>query len=162
MNKKNKNAGFTLLELLVVIAIIGVLAGTIMIALNSARRKSRDAKRAGDMRQMITALEQYQIHNGNYPTGTASVASAGDGFVLDDPATMDATVESFIPNYVPMFPSSPEPADGDCLPDSGRGNNNYWYEVTDDGTAYTLTFCLGGETGEWGAGVRTATQNGVQ
>ncbi len=157
-----KNAGFTLLELLVVIAIIGILAGTVMIALNSARRKSRDAKRAGDMRQMITALEQYQIQHGNYPTGTASIAGAGDGSLLSDPATMDGIAEPFIPNYVPMFPQSPEPADGDCTTDSGRGSNNYWYEAADNGTVYTLTFCLGGETGEWRAGVRYATPNGVQ
>jgi type II secretion system protein G len=162
MDQRNKNAGFTLLELLVVIAIIGILAGTIMIAVNNARKKSRDAKRAGDMRQMVTALEQYQIHNGNYPTGTASIASAGDGSLLNDPATMDTAAEAFIPNYVPMFPSSPEPADGDCTSDPGRGNNNYWYEVADNGIVYTLTFCLGGDTGDWKAGVKSATPNGIQ
>ncbi len=159
---KNNQAGFTLLELLVVIAIIGLLAGVVMLGVQNARVKGRDAKRAGDMRQMLTALEQYRITNGAYPTGTASVLSAGTGAALDDPAAFDGANEPLIPNYIPMFPKAPTPADGICQSSTGRGNNNYWYDVDDDGFSYTLTFCIGKDVGQWPSGVRYGTPDGVK
>ena len=65
MFKKNK--GFTLIELLVVIAIIGLLSTLAVVALNSARAKSRDAKRVADVKQIQTALEIYHSRFGVYP-----------------------------------------------------------------------------------------------
>lgn len=158
----SKQKGFTLIELLVVIAIIGLLASVITLALQNARERARDVKRAGDIRQMVTALEQYRIARGVYPTGTVSIASVGTGAALNDPGAMDGAGESFIPNYIPFFPVSPLPADGDCTGDIGRGANNYWYDVSDDGTEYTLTFCLGKDTGQFPPGIHTAGPNGIQ
>jgi len=62
-----KRNGFTLIELLVVIAIIGLLASIVLVSLNSARTKGRDAKRAADINQIATALELYNSTNGHYP-----------------------------------------------------------------------------------------------
>ena len=71
---RNKNEkGFTLIELLVVIAIIGLLASVVLLALNSARAKSRDAKRLADVRQIASALELYFNDKSAYPTGTDGV-----------------------------------------------------------------------------------------
>lgn len=74
MFKLNKKSGFTLIELLVVIAIIGVLASVVLASLNSARRKSRDARRVADIKQMQLALELYFDSNGEYPDATSKLA----------------------------------------------------------------------------------------
>lgn len=65
--KMSKRKGFTLIELLVVIAIIGILASIVLASLNSARKKSRDARRVADVKQIQLALEMYFDSNKSYP-----------------------------------------------------------------------------------------------
>lgn len=68
MKTKQGQKGFTLIELLVVIAIIGLLASVVLLALNGARAKARDAKRIADLNQLTKAMELYAAdHNGQYP-----------------------------------------------------------------------------------------------
>lgn len=71
-------SGFTLIELLVVIAIIGILASIVLASLNSARKKSRDARRIADVKQLQLALELYfdaQSPQG-YPNASGATALA--------------------------------------------------------------------------------------
>lgn len=84
---KNKK-GFTLIELLVVIAIIGILASVVLASLNSARKKSRDARRVADIKQLQLALEMYFDVNSAYPTtaqGTAVLATTFIPVIPTDP-----------------------------------------------------------------------------
>jgi prepilin-type N-terminal cleavage/methylation domain-containing protein len=67
--------GFTLIELLVVVAIISLLSTIVMASLNSARSKSRDAKRAEDIHQIQIAVEMYFSDNGHYPNSNNTWAS---------------------------------------------------------------------------------------
>ena len=100
----NKNKGFTLIELLVVIAIIGILSSVVLASLNSARKKSRDARRIGDMKQLQLALEMYFDTSGEYPSTASGTAALQ-------------------PTYIPSVPEDPQgnsyvyasTADGYCL-----------------------------------------------
>ncbi|OGE78208.1 MAG: hypothetical protein A2751_03565 [Candidatus Doudnabacteria bacterium RIFCSPHIGHO2_01_FULL_46_14] len=82
-------SGFTLIELLVVISVIGLLASVILISLNSARAKARDAKRIADIRQIQKALELYYDQNNEYPRydGGGIVTCGGAWATTDDAPT---------------------------------------------------------------------------
>ncbi|MBI2055748.1 MAG: type II secretion system protein, partial [Candidatus Sungbacteria bacterium] len=70
--KRSAERGFTLIELLVVIAIIGILASVVLASLNVARKKSRDARRVADIKQLQLALELYFDGNSQAYPPTAS------------------------------------------------------------------------------------------
>jgi len=82
---KSNRKGFTLIELLVVIAIIGILSSVVLASLNSARTKSRDARRVSDMKQLQLALELYFDDNATYPVqaeGALPAALVGAGIAV--------------------------------------------------------------------------------
>ena len=138
LNRKER--GFTLIELLVVIAIIGILAAVVLVSLNSARQKSRDARRIADIRQIQTALELYYNDNSGYPAGSPPAGGT--------PA---------FSTYMAAWPTAPLPAETGCT----GAQNTYTYAQTGSGTGYTVTFCLGALTGGYAAGVHTATSSGI-
>lgn len=161
MNRKNR--GFTLIELLVVIAIIGILAAVVLVSLNSARSKSRDARRVADVRQIMTGLELYYNSCNAYPTlGTQATIEGlglGTGAVGGCAATPPAWLASPAADIlIQKVPSAPLPADGGCT--AAVNSNTYSYQST-SGTTYALTFCLGAATGGYGTGLHTASPSGI-
>ncbi len=65
-----RRSGFTLIELLVVIAIIAILAAMLIPILQTAKEKARRAKCISNLRQMGTAIYEYQANfDGQIPPG---------------------------------------------------------------------------------------------
>ena len=117
-NNFKLSKGFTLVELLVVIAIIGVLATLLLLQLNVARQRARDAKRIADINQVRTAVELYFDDNGTYPVvgtyaGLANLPTAGS---------------TFKPKYLTQLPIDPL--------NTGVNTYNYGYGPLTNGNAY--------------------------
>ena len=130
-----------MIELLIVIVIIGILASMAAIALNGVRLKARDAKRMADMNSMQTALEQYKIDEGSYPTLiTVGEAIAGP--------TSGAT-------YLAKVPTNPTPRD-----DGSCADSDYTYTQDSSGSSYHLEFCLGKAVNDLTSGDKLLTPSG--
>lgn len=120
----NNKKGFTLIELLVVIAIIGLLASIIIINLNNARKKARDAKRLAEIREIINGLDLYYHDNESWPARTADSCCDGwDQGPCDGDDTFIAGLVSG--NYMAKVPVDPVGGSGtDCY-----GYNYYVYSA---------------------------------
>ena len=139
--KNNKKQAFTLIELLVVIAIIGILATLAVVSLQNARSRARDSKRIADVRQMQTALELYFNDWNTYPTSSSIATTIASGTSI----------------YMATVPTAPTPVDGTCV----AASNTYTYTQRTSGSSYTVSFCLGAQTGGLSAGTQCATPGGI-
>lgn len=110
MKKINLRAkGFTLIELLVVISIIGLLSSIVLVSLNSARGKARDAKRLAEKAQVITALNLYYNDFGKWPDSAADARCFGAPTIetcyLGGQTGLDSLVTAMQP-YMSSFPTN--------------------------------------------------------
>ena len=106
-----KKQGFSLLELLVVVGVIAILLAVGVSSYSTLQKKSRDAKRKGDLKALQQAAEQYySICGYQYPTDFPSNGivclspfqaimpvselptdpKTGDHYTCEDVATCDA------------------------------------------------------------------------
>lgn len=136
--KNKRNLGFTLIELLVVISIIGVLAAVVLVSLNSARAKGRDARRMADMHQIANALSLYYSNNNAYPPVNPAAQGVGGWEVSYNTGYLSALSPTFIAS---------SPTDPINLLDAGfsffgpkAGSYFYAYYNYPSGTAYGCGF----------------------
>jgi len=140
MKISNKFSAFTLIELLVVIAIIGIIATLGTVSLQNVRASSRDAKRIADIKQIQIALEMYFNDNGVYPLSSQIISGIATSGVI----------------YMQSIPTAPTPADGICSSE----DNSYKY-ISQNGSNYVVTFCIGSKIGQLEPGIKIANSQGL-
>ena len=129
------NKGFTLIELLVVIAIIGILASVVLVALNSARSKSRDARRKSDLHQIAIALELYRSNHPSYVVqGSGSGGNGGGWFSHKDSGAYLVSVSQGLVNAGALSANIADPSGIT----SSNGVNRGGYMIAVSGDKYTL------------------------
>lgn len=127
------NKAFTLIELIIVIAIIGVIASSIIVAINPTERlgKAKDAQRLTEANNIEEAIERYTADNGSLPSNISSmsantiymISEAGDSESNDgtfiDCLDIAGQIEKYdidsgstlVPNYLSNIPIDPSETD---------------------------------------------------
>jgi len=120
---RSSSKGFTLIELLVVVAIIGTLASIVMVSVNDLRARSRDDRRAADMKAYRDALAMYQIQNIAYPLEPTGAPITGT----------DTMSQALVSGKLLPAPIK-DPVN--------TGQYIYTYQSLSDGASYVITFCM--------------------
>lgn len=113
-----KARGFTLLELIIITAIIVLLSLVAIVTLASSQRKSRDAKRLADLKELQQAVQYYHSEYTTFPITTNTTNETW------------AALGGSIQNYITNLPIDPKN-------DDGRGYV-YSYGTNDVGDEYVL------------------------
>jgi prepilin-type N-terminal cleavage/methylation domain-containing protein/prepilin-type processing-associated H-X9-DG protein len=72
-------AGFTIIEMLVAVAIIGVLAGLMLVAVQTSRTIARAAQCTNNLRQLGLAAQGFESAHGRFPPGYLGPIPQGTG-----------------------------------------------------------------------------------
>ncbi|MFC1649313.1 type II secretion system protein [Patescibacteria group bacterium] len=121
----SKLRGFTLIELLLAMAILGILASTLVVAINPGRQfaKARDTQRETDLYAILSSVYQYSSeHSGdlpdtdgdpdasNFPTTATCIGTGAGCFNL---AGAGETGEELVPEYMASMPMDPSDGTGE-------------------------------------------------
>jgi general secretion pathway protein G len=139
----NNNKGFTLIEVLVSATIIAVLIAIGMVSYSSVNKRSRDAKRRGDLEQMRSALELFRSEYGYYPSvGSGSWINASG---LDTGVLTTGLVSSFMPS-IPADPKSTEQYSYKATSINGGNYYGYCLSAKLETVSVTTSTCTGSDT----------------
>jgi prepilin-type N-terminal cleavage/methylation domain-containing protein len=138
---KKYNTGFTLIELLVVIAIIGILAAVVLVSLNSARTKGRDAKRVADLRQISTAMNVFYDTYSRFPVTAGSPTWEGHWIFFKTCLETGVGCGFAISGYQPTIRNLPDDP-LNSTPDVDDGSVTYYPPYNGNDQGYVLRAVL--------------------
>lgn len=106
-----KKRGFTLIELLIVCAIIGVLAAIVILNLDNAQAKSRDARRVVDVENLSSAIQMFYASENRYPGCAANDSSMFGCAIVSGTAEGQMVADDYdkLITYIPVIPDDPKP-----------------------------------------------------
>lgn len=110
-----KKQGFTLIELLVVIAIIGILSSIVLVSLNDARDKGKDASIRGSLSSLRAEAELIFDDDGDYDAVCGD--AVGPPIVVQDQTFITALLEADSLNG--------SLATSDCSSDAATGDGEW-------------------------------------
>jgi prepilin-type N-terminal cleavage/methylation domain-containing protein len=92
MKKRN---GYSLIEFLVAIAVFLIIAGIVLIRMDTSRKVGRDTVRVKDIGELSNALEKYYTKEGTYPDDLDSLTPDFIGEVPQDPINEDPYIYDY-------------------------------------------------------------------
>lgn len=104
-----KNKGFTLIELLVVVAIISLLVSSAVTMFSTAQKRSRDARRLGDMNTIQKAMEVYINDHQVYPDENSANGGWEKSLKSDGEFLKPLTEGGYVNGEVPVDPTNSPP-----------------------------------------------------
>ncbi len=77
MLHNRKKSGFTLVEIMIVVVIIGLLAAIAIPAFNKIRETSQNKAVMANLREVVSAAQQYMLDEGVASVGLADIVGPG-------------------------------------------------------------------------------------
>lgn len=102
MRMNNRRAGFTFVEIMLVVVIIGILASLVLPKLGGRSEQARQAAARADISAGIaTALDMYELDNGQYPdTLEGLLTKSSDALNWNGPYLKKKPVDPWNREYV--------------------------------------------------------------
>lgn len=102
---RSTSAGFTLVELMIVAGIIGVLSTMVILNVDKARARSRDAQKKTNLATINLALNSFYVMNGRMPLNYNGGNPACDGSSAWN-SSMQELVDAGLLQSIPRTPSA--------------------------------------------------------